>query len=281
MSVEEENIDVENNSDSTITNINASDDPGQEFDQELQGLNRITMFMAILMFLVTSKIYIGLFMLVDITSVVVGVIHLAMYWSTTCNYSINTWLVIYIACDALNILYAIISLRLKPDSKLVIPIYIINKVKQAFWLSWFIYGNTLYWNNPNCESQLYKWVYARLIISYIEIGIPFLLVIVLICILCTGCISTVLSIVSEGPSGATQEQIDKLEIIQCTTELISSLNECPICVEDYTLESTLRKLPCNHMIHKECIDNWFKINATCPMCRKSIIADEQPNENIV
>lgn len=47
-------------------------------------------------------------------------------------------------------------------------------------------------------------------------------------------------------------------------------NICPICLCDYQSKETLRSIPeCNHCFHVACIDEWLKLNATCPVCRKS------------
>ncbi|KAI3792615.1 hypothetical protein L2E82_06498 [Cichorium intybus] len=43
---------------------------------------------------------------------------------------------------------------------------------------------------------------------------------------------------------------------------------CAICLSDYKLIESLRTIPeCNHYFHSECIDEWLKLNATCPVCR--------------
>ncbi|KAF3632186.1 putative long chain acyl-CoA synthetase 4-like [Capsicum annuum] len=45
---------------------------------------------------------------------------------------------------------------------------------------------------------------------------------------------------------------------------------CPICLSDYVPKETLRTIPeCNHYFHAECIDEWLKLNATCPLCRNT------------
>ncbi|KAK9274563.1 hypothetical protein L1049_021812 [Liquidambar formosana] len=45
---------------------------------------------------------------------------------------------------------------------------------------------------------------------------------------------------------------------------------CPICLSDYQPKDTLRTIPeCNHYFHADCIDEWLKMNATCPLCRNS------------
>lgn len=44
---------------------------------------------------------------------------------------------------------------------------------------------------------------------------------------------------------------------------------CAICLGEYEPEDTLRIVPvCNHYFHVQCIDPWFKLNFTCPLCRK-------------
>ncbi|XP_065858594.1 RING-H2 finger protein ATL20-like [Euphorbia lathyris] len=47
-------------------------------------------------------------------------------------------------------------------------------------------------------------------------------------------------------------------------------NTCPICLSEYQPKETLRTIPeCNHYFHAECIDEWLKMKATCPLCRNS------------
>lgn len=45
-------------------------------------------------------------------------------------------------------------------------------------------------------------------------------------------------------------------------------NTCPICLGEYRPKETLRTIPqCNHYFHANCIDEWLRRNATCPLCR--------------
>jgi len=44
--------------------------------------------------------------------------------------------------------------------------------------------------------------------------------------------------------------------------------ECIICLDD--VETEWRQLECQHQYHKQCIEDWITIKATCPLCMKSI-----------
>jgi hypothetical protein len=65
--------------------------------------------------------------------------------------------------------------------------------------------------------------------------------------------------------GLSRFEIELVPVI--TTEIHK---ECFICNE---LVSEFYKLPCSHLIHKECIENWYekkKEKINCPLCRQSI-----------
>lgn len=47
---------------------------------------------------------------------------------------------------------------------------------------------------------------------------------------------------------------------------------CAVCLGDYQNSEKLLQLPvCGHAFHKECIDQWLVNNATCPICRTSLL----------
>lgn len=43
---------------------------------------------------------------------------------------------------------------------------------------------------------------------------------------------------------------------------------CPICREEDTV--VRQTLACNHTFHHHCIQEWFRFNNTCPLCRLTI-----------
>ncbi|MCO5551155.1 hypothetical protein L7F22_004652 [Adiantum nelumboides] len=50
--------------------------------------------------------------------------------------------------------------------------------------------------------------------------------------------------------------------------------ECVVCLSDFEEGEPLCQLPrCKHVFHKDCIDMWLFSHTTCPLCRRSVIAD--------
>ena len=47
-----------------------------------------------------------------------------------------------------------------------------------------------------------------------------------------------------------------------------SSRTCTICLENG--QETQTRLNCGHIFHEKCLEDWLKINATCPLCRKEV-----------
>ena len=59
------------------------------------------------------------------------------------------------------------------------------------------------------------------------------------------------------------------KIKESDNELLNS--QCPICIDPFKINECYRKLCCNHIFHKKCIDRWIKKDKNeCPMCRSNI-----------
>lgn len=46
--------------------------------------------------------------------------------------------------------------------------------------------------------------------------------------------------------------------------------KCIICIVEYEDQETIRKLPCSHLFHHDCIDTWLVQKNSCPVCKRQI-----------
>lgn len=77
--------------------------------------------------------------------------------------------------------------------------------------------------------------------------------------------------------GLSQEEIDKLKVLvwsKSTAKKNETYEACPICYTDYCSGDHLKCLPCDHIFHTPCIEEWLKKKAKCPMCNKEIKSEE-------
>jgi len=74
-----------------------------------------------------------------------------------------------------------------------------------------------------------------------------------------------------------KQQIEKLPLICSNTikdqDGNDSFVKCLICQCQYEDDEVLRKLPCNHCFHAECVDHWLLKKDVCPYCRESIVQE--------
>ncbi|OQR85950.1 transmembrane protein [Thraustotheca clavata] len=148
-------------------------------------------------------------------------------------------------------------------------------------LFWFLVGNM--WvisDEDHCSANggghIYNMAMAMVIICYIKIFLPCLILLALLPVVCF-CLPCLIRILNrmQDPmrgKGATKEMIEALSSVKYTPDLFPPDEDasCCICLNEYTDNQELRILHCNHHFHKDCVDEWLVVNATCPTCRTSI-----------
>lgn len=59
-----------------------------------------------------------------------------------------------------------------------------------------------------------------------------------------------------------------LPVLKISGEIL----DCPVCWEPFKKNQMARKLPCKHLLHSSCFDNWFEINNKCPICNFKVVS---------
>ncbi|CAB1120024.1 unnamed protein product [Ectocarpus sp. CCAP 1310/34] len=49
----------------------------------------------------------------------------------------------------------------------------------------------------------------------------------------------------------------------------ASSADCSICLGGFEDGDVLRKLPCLHLFHQKCVDEWLHLSVSCPLCKRS------------
>ncbi len=59
----------------------------------------------------------------------------------------------------------------------------------------------------------------------------------------------------------------------------SEAPQCSVCIMDFEEGEDLRRLPCLHVFHQACIDQWMTQHRTCPNCRTALCPhyEQQPS----
>jgi hypothetical protein len=65
------------------------------------------------------------------------------------------------------------------------------------------------------------------------------------------------------------EKIPKSKYIELDDKIKSMNVSCTVCQDEFNEEDMVRILPCEHIYHPDCIDDWLTIHSyKCPCCRK-------------
>ena len=72
----------------------------------------------------------------------------------------------------------------------------------------------------------------------------------------------------------SRRRLDRIDVDNLNTLILhNDLPEetCSVCLEDFKDGDTIKKLNCNHIFHKDCLEPWLNENNNCPLCRQNIV----------
>ncbi|PIN09042.1 Anaphase-promoting complex (APC), subunit 11 [Handroanthus impetiginosus] len=185
-----------------------------------------------------------------------------------------------------------------PNPRLKVFVEYFKMALDCFFAVWFVVGNVWIFGGHSSSAEapnLYRLCIVFLAFSCIGYAMPFILCTTICC--CLPCIISVLGFREDFSQnrGATQDSINSLPTYKFKVKKNKSGNDkensdggvvaagtnkerfisgedavCCICLAKYANNDELRELPCSHFFHKECVDKWLKINATCPLCKAEV-----------
>jgi len=69
--------------------------------------------------------------------------------------------------------------------------------------------------------------------------------------------------------GLSQETIGQVEMLRWDSST-ETQNQCMVCLAEFVEGEEVRKLPCGHIFHAGCIDEWLRRCTDCPICKANV-----------
>ncbi|KAK9156373.1 hypothetical protein Sjap_003853 [Stephania japonica] len=172
--------------------------------------------------------------------------------------------------------------------------HFMNKVRtflELFFAIWFVMGNVWVFDSRfgsfRRAPKLHVLCISLLAWNAISYSFPFLLFVLLCCLvpLMSNLLGHNLNMGSFD-KGASDDQISRLpswrykeidtklehgDDAHCKSDSEDESSECcSICLAKYRDKEEVRQLPCSHLFHLMCVDQWLRIISCCPLCKQEI-----------
>ncbi|BES95047.1 RING [Nesidiocoris tenuis] len=82
-----------------------------------------------------------------------------------------------------------------------------------------------------------------------------------------------------GPPPLAKDKINEIPTVVISKEQVDINLQCSVCWEDFKIDEQVRKLPCEHVYHENCIIPWLELHGTCPICRKTLSDDQRTDDS--
>ncbi|EPS57981.1 hypothetical protein M569_16836, partial [Genlisea aurea] len=169
---------------------------------------------------------------------------------------------------------------------------LVNRFKtwlELLFAVWFVTGNVWMFDSRfgsyHRAPKLHLLCISILAWNAVSYSFPFLLFLLLCC--CVPLLSTLVgyNINTGSPArGASDEVLAALPswklngvVGGASKNQVSHRNpnlndwgECCICLAKYRVKEEIRQLPCLHVFHLNCVDQWLRIISCCPLCKQGI-----------
>lgn len=70
--------------------------------------------------------------------------------------------------------------------------------------------------------------------------------------------------------GLFPQTIEEIERFSWPPPSNHAQQTCMVCLEDFELAQPCKRLPCGHVFHEKCIDEWLRRCTDCPICKANV-----------
>eukprot|EP00439_Symbiodinium_sp_Y106_P020732 s1607_g2.t1 len=140
---------------------------------------------------------------------------------------------------------------------------------------WPLVAGVMLFQSKNCSKALTTAV--AVIIGY------YLILVIVVLVLPAVALGAVLCLIRSGrlrlprmPGAAPEGAVESLPAAEfdsgrfCQDGRGEFPASCAVCLETFTAQKEIVKMPCNHVFHRSCLSGWFQVARTCPLCRGDV-----------
>lgn len=181
-----------------------------------------------------------------------------VYGSRECDVPLRVFLIGCLVFDFLTVLLSLFLLRRdRVESTIWLPVAIVECI-------WSIIGQVWFYKSQTCSDTNPTVYWSSLVLFFVRnvFLCPQLIV------LFVACAFVMLKVCCPRSISVSQREINSLP--RRTVDESSPQEECAICLVEYHSGDEIRRLPCSHEYHVQCIDRWLSGAANCPTCRTRV-----------
>jgi len=243
-----------------------------------------------------TKLALWAAIIVDIPQIMAVAVVLAEHWEPrACDAPLHVWCLVYAINLVFTLIYAsmmhietrrrrnlVREHRQYRELAITSGMRQLREILNMFGFIWLVFGNVWFFGTNNCSQEapeVYRLTMALLIVNYVMLCFPCIIVLLLapfICF-CLPCVIRLISYWETSHRGASPARLAALPSTVFKAGMYPPEEaSCAICMSQYEDGNEIRCLPCHvkHHYHKQCVDDWLKINATCPTCRRNVFGED-------
>ena len=184
-----------------------------------------------------------------------------------CSQPLAWWSLVYVSRHILKtLLYTFCSSRESPAID-----FVTGMVRLSGPMVWTMGGYYIF-RTSACNQGIYAFASTLWALQSVAILLPCCLLSTII--FCAPCLIWIVPyIIPPNPNTiATREEI-VAKIPKCLFEQLPPTTDesCSICLADYSGGDQVMQLPCGHVFHAKCIEEWLNLSQLCAICRSNIV----------
>lgn len=229
----------------------------------------------------SSKIILFLTIVSAITQIAASSVALGLEFNNECDAPLQIFLIVTIVRLSFSLPIAIYQKThpiqteefAAPPSACTTLVERFRQAIELFGTIWFLIGNYWIYTSYTCIDTaplLFKVSLAWIILGYVLLAIPLFVCGAMIC--CLPCVLFAMRAFKEAENNAESDKVIKAIPAERfhTGDIAEEDAVCVICLSSYEENEKLKKLPCKHHFHADCIDEWIRVNRSCPLCMRKL-----------